>query len=284
MATWKYVAYFIIGKTCCKKIYDRTLYSNFSFHLLPSTILYNNMISHNTTYWTYGKNNKENKSRVISKTTQIPYLEKQSSNSSLVLIQKWPSGYFFVRDSKILSLFIETLNHATFSLELLSSLFFHLKLLSSLIFHFFKTIKFTAFSFKTVNFATFSFETVKFPIFFIQNCQISHFFIRNRQGFDFYSKLSSLPLFYLKLSTSVLFHFFKGGELASFSFKKSTLPLSFKNCPVWHPLFKNVEFTTFSFETVILATFSFKTVEFTTLFQFKSGGKYQISHFLIKTI
>ena len=179
MAIWKYVAYFIIGKTCSKKTYDRTLYSNFSFHLLPSTILYNNMISHNTTYWTYGKNNKENKSRVISKTTQIPYLEKQSSNSSLVLIQKWPSGYFFVRDSKILSLFIETLNHATFSLELLSSLFFHLKLLSSLIFHFFKTIKFTAFC----------------------NCEFCHFFIRNCQISDFFhSKLSNFSLFYSKSS------------------------------------------------------------------------------------
>ena len=266
MAIWKYVAYFIIGKTCSKKTYDRTLYSNFSFHLLPSTILYNNMISHNTTYWTYGKNNKENKSRVISKTTQIPYLEKQSSNSSLVLIQKWPSGYFFVRDSKILSLFIETLNHVTFSLELLSSLFFHLKLLSSLIFHFFKTIKFTAFSFKTVNFATFSFETVKFPIFFIQNCQISHFFIRNRQGFDFYSKLSSLPLF---IWNSQPWYFFTFSEVVSsllFHSKSQLCHFYSKTVQSVTLLFKNVEFT----------TFSFKTVEFTTLFQFKSGENFPL--------
>ena len=246
MAIWKYVAYFVIGKTCSKKTYDPILYSNFNFHLLPSIILCNNMIGHNTTYWTYCKNNKENKSRVISKTTQIPYLEKQSSNSSLVLIQKWPAGYFFVQNSKILLLFIETLNHATFSLELLSSLFFHLKLLSSLYFHFFKTIKFTAFSFKTVNFVTFSFETVKFPIFsfktvkfltflfeivkvliFTQNCLVCHFlsetvnlgtfslfqrwwarffFIQKVNFATFIQKLSSLLPFYSKMWSLLLFH------------------------------------------------------------------------------
>ena len=115
-------------------------------------------------WWIHATNHKESKSRVICKTIQKPYLERELSNhlSSLLFHSKLAffietfkrATFSLFQNCQVCYFFIENYQVCRFHTNLFSLPLFQLTLSSTLLFPFFNSDGLATFPFKTVDFVT----------------------------------------------------------------------------------------------------------------------------------